>query len=210
MARRGTRGTTAIGIAADVHPRGAGTRIAYTVVDSPVGRLLVAGTERGVAAVYVGDDDAPLVAALRGEYPKADVRPDEAAVGHWAAVLVAHLAGERRTLDLPLDVTGTAFQRRVWAELQAIPYGSTRTYQQVAEAIGRPTAARAVGRACAANPASILIPCHRMLRGDGDLAGYRWGLERKRALLDQERRRAERVTLTVGITLPSELNARAD
>jgi AraC family transcriptional regulator of adaptative response/methylated-DNA-[protein]-cysteine methyltransferase len=141
--------------------------------------------------VFLGDDDRALVAALCDEFPPARIRPDDGAVARWAMALVAHLAGDGSQLDLPLDLAGTSFQRRVWQELRAIPYGETRTYRQIAEAIGQPNAARAVGRACATNPASIVVPCHRMVRGDGGLAGYRWGLERKRALLDHERRCVE-------------------
>jgi AraC family transcriptional regulator of adaptative response/methylated-DNA-[protein]-cysteine methyltransferase len=166
------------------------TRIGYALVESAFGRVLVAGTERGVAAVYLGDDGPVLLGVLREEYPMAEIRPDDGTIAPWATAFVAHLTGECIGLDVPLDVAGTEFQRRVWQELRAIPYGATRTYQQIAEAIGQPTAARAVGRACAANPASIVIPCHRMVRSDGDLAGYRWGTERKRALRENERQRA--------------------
>jgi len=161
--------------------------IGYTVVDSPLGRLLVAGTGRGVCAVYLGDDDAALAAALRREYPAATIAGDGSGLGEWTRKLLDHLRGGRPHLELPLDVQATAFQWRVWQELRAIPYGDTRTYGEVAEALGRPTAARAVARACATNPVSVVVPCHRVVREDGGLGGYRWGLERKRALLDRER-----------------------
>jgi AraC family transcriptional regulator of adaptative response/methylated-DNA-[protein]-cysteine methyltransferase len=162
--------------------------IHYTLSDSPLGRMLVAATERGVCAVYFGDEDAPLEAALAGEYPAARRVRDGAELTRWVAALLFHLAGQQPHLDLPLDVQATAFQQRVWAELRRIPYGETRSYTQVAEAIGRPSAARAVARACATNPAAVLTPCHRVLRSDGSLGGYRWGLHRKQALLEKEKK----------------------
>lgn len=166
---------------------GAGKRIAYTVVDSALGRLLVAGTERGISAVYLGDSNARLEAALRAEYPRAELERDPAGLGEWVEKLVARLDGGRGRLDLPLDIEATAFQWRVWQQLRAIPFGSTATYSDIAEALGRPSATRAVARACATNPVSVVIPCHRVVRRDGDPGGYRWGLERKRKLLEQER-----------------------
>jgi AraC family transcriptional regulator of adaptative response/methylated-DNA-[protein]-cysteine methyltransferase len=161
-------------------------RIGYTVVPCPLGRLLLAGTERGISAVYLGDDDTKLESALRREYPAAEVVREDGRLGPWVEEVVTHLRGEQPHLDLPLDVQATAFQWRVWQELRAIPYGSTRTYAEVARALGRPTAARAVARACATNPVSVVIPCHRVVREDGGLGGYRWGLERKQDLLDRE------------------------
>jgi AraC family transcriptional regulator of adaptative response/methylated-DNA-[protein]-cysteine methyltransferase len=163
-------------------------KIRYAIVSSPLGRLLVAATERGICAVCLGDSDAKLRAALRGEYPKAEIRQDAAELKSWLKVILNYLRGYSARLDLPLDVVATAFQRRVWEELRRIPYGHTRSYQQVAEAIGRPTAVRAVARACATNPVSLVVPCHRVLRTDGGLGGYRWGLERKHALLERELR----------------------
>ncbi len=166
---------------------GEGARISYTVVASPLGRLLVAATERGVCAVKMGDDDGELAAILLTEYPAADIQRDDSALGEWVEAILAHLSGKQPNLDLPLDVQATAFQWRVWEELRAIPYGSTRSYTQVAEAIGQPGAARAVASACAANRAALIVPCHRVVRESGDLGGYRWGLERKRKLLEQEK-----------------------
>src|SRR5712692_2419199 len=165
---------------------GCGMRIAYTLVDSPLGRLLVAATARGVSAVYLGDSDPPLEAALRKEYPQAEIRRDTNGLSSWLRAIVRHLSGRQPSLDLPVDVQATAFQRRVWEALRAIPYGRTRSYSQIARALGRPKATRAVARACAANPVSVIVPCHRVVREDGGLAGYRWGLERKQALLEQE------------------------
>jgi AraC family transcriptional regulator of adaptative response/methylated-DNA-[protein]-cysteine methyltransferase len=167
---------------------GRGVRIGYSIARCPLGRLLVAATQRGICAISLGDSDAPLEAELRAEFPQAEIGRDEAGLGAWVESLVKHVEGSQPALDLPLDIRATAFQRRVWEELRHIPYGGTRTYSQVAQAIGRPTSARAVGHACASNPVSLAIPCHRVVRGDGGLGGYRWGLERKRALLETEAR----------------------
>lgn len=166
---------------------GAGAVVRYTVADSPLGRLLVAGTERGVCAVSLGDDDATLTDGLTHEYPAATRLRDDEGLGTQVAAILTHLRGDLPRLDLPLDLRATAFQRRVWEELRAIPPGDTRSYREVAVAIGQPTAARAVARACATNPAALVIPCHRVVREGGDLGGYRWGIARKRALLARER-----------------------
>lgn len=167
---------------------GRGQRLAYTLVASRLGRLLIAATARGICAVRIGEpnEDEALVAALRAEFPAAAIERDDALLAPEASVLLDHLAGRRLDLDLPLDVQGTAFQARVWAALRAIPRGETRSYSQVAAAIGAPTAARAVARACATNPVALVVPCHRVVGADGSLAGYRWGVERKRRLLDSE------------------------
>jgi AraC family transcriptional regulator of adaptative response/methylated-DNA-[protein]-cysteine methyltransferase len=166
---------------------GAGERIAYTVTDSPLGRLLVAATARGICGISLGDGDEELVAWLRAQYPAAELQPDAEPLGQWVRAVLVFLAGREPSLNLPLDVRGTAFQRQVWAALQTIPYGETRTYSQVAAGLGRPTATRAVARACALNRAALVIPCHRVVGADGSLTGFRWGLERKRRLLEQER-----------------------
>jgi AraC family transcriptional regulator of adaptative response/methylated-DNA-[protein]-cysteine methyltransferase len=165
---------------------GAGMRIRYTIAGSPLGRLLVGATDRGISALYLGESDARLEAAIQKEYPRAEIRRDQNGMEGWLDSILAHLRGREPHLDLPTDVQATAFQRRVWEELRRIPYGTTRTYSQVARAIGRPTAIRAVARACATNPVSVVVPCHRVVREDGNLAGYRWGLQRKRALLEHE------------------------
>ena len=162
--------------------------IRYTVVDCALGRLLLAATDRGVCAVSLGDDDVVLEEFLRGEFPAADLRREDEALHGWAAAVVAHLAGAQPHLDLPLDVRATAFQWRVWEELRRIPYGATRSYAEVAAALGRPTATRAVARACATNPACVVIPCHRVVGSDGKLTGYRWGVERKRRMIDGEKK----------------------
>jgi AraC family transcriptional regulator of adaptative response/methylated-DNA-[protein]-cysteine methyltransferase len=165
---------------------GAGMRVNYTIVDSPLGRLLVGATERGVSAVYLGESDLRLEEALHKEYPRAEIRRDRNGLEGWVDKILEHLRGLEPNLDLPTDVQATAFQRRVWEELRRIPYGTTRTYSQVARAIGQPSAVRAVARACAVNPTSVVVPCHRVVRGDGKLAGYRWGIGRKTALLEHE------------------------
>lgn len=161
--------------------------IHYTIVDAPlVGRLLVAGTERGICSVTFGDVDAELEAALALEYPSAVLARDGDTLAPWVSAVLAHLGGRLPHLDLPLDVQASAFRLRVWEALRKIPYGETRTYAQVAAAIGRPAAVRAVANACAANPAALVTPCHRVVRSDGGLGGYRWGISRKKALLAQE------------------------
>jgi AraC family transcriptional regulator of adaptative response/methylated-DNA-[protein]-cysteine methyltransferase len=167
---------------------GPAVRIDYATAHSPLGRLLLAATERGVCMLSLGDDDATLEQALRDEFPAADIHKDGSGLVDWLTAILRHLRGEQPHLDLPLDVRATAFQWRVWQELRAIPYGSTRTYSAIARDLGQPTAARAVARACATNPVSVVIPCHRVVREDGDLAGYRWGVQRKRKLLEQEKK----------------------
>ena len=166
---------------------GRGMRIGWSVRDCSLGRLLVAATERGVSAIYLGDDDAVLEDALRREYPAAEIERDDERIGDWMARVLDHVSGKRESLDLPLDVVGTAFQRRVWEALRAIPLGSTRSYAEVAGMIGEPSAVRAVAQACAKNPTAVTVPCHRVVRSDGSLSGYRWGVERKQALLERER-----------------------
>jgi AraC family transcriptional regulator, regulatory protein of adaptative response / methylated-DNA-[protein]-cysteine methyltransferase len=165
--------------------------ISYTIADSSLGRVLVAGTERGISAVYLGDRDSDLAATLREEYPQAKIQTTPENKSKWVRAIVAHLDESNSPIDVPTDVKGTAFQRRVWQALREIPLGATRTYSDVARAIGQPTAIRAVGHACATNPASIVVPCHRVIRTDGSLGGYRWGLHRKQTLLEKERRAAK-------------------
>jgi AraC family transcriptional regulator of adaptative response/methylated-DNA-[protein]-cysteine methyltransferase len=165
---------------------GAGMQINYTIVSSPLGRLLVGATQRGISALYLGKDDGELQIALRKEYPRAEISRDRNGLEGWVGKILEHLRGREPNLDLPTDVQATAFQRRVWEELRKIPYGATRTYSQVARAIGKPQAIRAVARACATNPVSVVVPCHRVVREDGKLAGYRWGVQRKQTLLEHE------------------------
>ena len=166
---------------------GRGMDISYTIAPCVLGRVLVAATDRGISAVYMGESDVKLVAALHLEYPQADVRRGSGEHAKWVRAVVQHLDGANPQLDLPTDVIATAFQRRVWEALRSIPLGETRTYSQVARSIGQPRAVRAVARACATNPTSIVVPCHRVVRTDGALGGYRWGLGRKKALLAQEK-----------------------
>ncbi len=171
---------------------GRGMEIRYTVVACPLGLLLVAATARGVCAVELGDDDERLAAALAAEYPVARIERGGGELTGWVQAIASYLSGERPGrggLDLPLDLQATAFELRVWEALRKIPYGETRSYGEVAAALGAPKAARAVARACAANPAALITPCHRVVRADGESGGYRWGEERKRALLAMERGR---------------------
>jgi AraC family transcriptional regulator of adaptative response/methylated-DNA-[protein]-cysteine methyltransferase len=166
---------------------GRGMKVGYTVTRSPLGALLVAATARGVAAVSLGDSEAALESALRAEYPEAEIRRDDAGLQRWVSLVLDHIAGTAPRADLPLDVLATAFQHRVWQELRAIPRGQTRSYSEVARQLGRPAAARAVARACASNRVALIVPCHRVVEKGGELGGYRWGVDRKRALLAAER-----------------------
>lgn len=169
---------------------GEGMEISYTVVDSALGKLLVAATTRGISSVCLGDSAAKLEQALFREYPRAGIKRDDGDLRERVRPILHYLAGKLPQLDLPLDVRATAFQWRVWQELKKIPSGSTRSYSQVARQIGNPKATRAVARACATNPVSLIVPCHRVVREDGNISGYRWGVERKRKLLAQEKKLA--------------------
>jgi AraC family transcriptional regulator of adaptative response/methylated-DNA-[protein]-cysteine methyltransferase len=166
---------------------GLGMKIGFTIAKSPLGKVLVAATERGVSAVYLGDAESAMMAELRKEYPRAEIAPAADSFRRWVSEIVERIEGRQPRMELPLDLQATAFQRRVWQELQRIPRGRTRTYSQVARSLGQPKAVRAVARACATNPVSVVVPCHRVIREDGTLAGYRWGLSRKEQLLAQER-----------------------
>jgi AraC family transcriptional regulator of adaptative response/methylated-DNA-[protein]-cysteine methyltransferase len=182
------RAVPKLGMSPSAYKRGgAGMSIKYAVVDSPLGRLLVGATTRGVCAVAMGTSDAELERALEREYPAAAIAADEGALAQWTNQILAHLEGRHPRLDLPLDVRATAFQWQVWEALRTIPYGETRTYGEVARSIGRPRAIRAVARACATNPVALAIPCHRVVAADVAPSGYRWGAERKRALLALEK-----------------------
>ncbi len=167
---------------------GRGVDISYTITPSPMGHLLVAVTERGVCAVRMADSDAELENDLRQEFPNAELKRDDSALRESVQKILDHLEKNEPRLDLPLDIKATAFQRQVWEHLRAIPYGQTVSYGDVAKALGKPGAVRAVGRACATNPVALVIPCHRVVREDKTLGGYRWGLDRKKKLLDHERR----------------------
>ena len=166
---------------------GAGMQIAYTIIESAFGKLLVATTERGVCAVALGDSDDALGRALRADFPSADITRADDAHREWVEEIVSHIAGGNAGLTVPLDVRGTRFQQQVWALLRKIPPGRTRSYGEIAAALGNPRATRAVARACANNRLAIVIPCHRVVRLDGTLGGYKWGVERKERLLARER-----------------------
>ena len=181
------RTASQLGMTPDKYRRGAiAATIRYTCSDSPLGRMLVAATERGICSIQFAKTDPELIEGLKREFPFAVRRPDEGALKSWVSELLNHMRGKHTDASLPLDIRATAFQRRVWTYLQSIPFGTTKSYGEVARAIGRPTAVRAVARACATNPVAIAIPCHRVVRGDGSMGGYRWGLQRKKALLAME------------------------
>jgi AraC family transcriptional regulator, regulatory protein of adaptative response / methylated-DNA-[protein]-cysteine methyltransferase len=170
---------------------GKGLTISYASSQTPLGLLMIGATDRGICFLQFGDAHETLEADLKRQFPAATMQATPEShvreLDAWMAALNRHLRGLEPRLDLPLDVRGTAFQLIVWRYLQKLPYGEVRSYAEVAEAIGRPSAARAVARACASNSVALLIPCHRVVRGTGELGGYRWGVQRKRVLLDTER-----------------------
>jgi AraC family transcriptional regulator of adaptative response/methylated-DNA-[protein]-cysteine methyltransferase len=182
---------TRLGMTPATYKRGgAGTRIDYVTAKSSLGVLLVGATERGVCSVTLGDTQRDVEDALASEYPAAERRRVGAAEGDlhaWVQAVVAAVEGDRIPTDVPIDVQASAFQWKVWRELQKIPLGQTRSYSDIAEAIGAPRAVRAVASACANNRVALPIPCHRVIRQSGDLGGYRWGLDRKKRLLEKER-----------------------
>jgi AraC family transcriptional regulator of adaptative response/methylated-DNA-[protein]-cysteine methyltransferase len=169
---------------------GAGMRIEYATVSSPIGRVLVAATENGVCAVKIGASNSTLASELEREYPAAEIQPARRARPEWVAAIANHLRGGEAPIDLPIDVQATAFQWKVWRALQRIPAGETRAYAEVARSIGKPKAVRAVARACATNPVALVVPCHRVVPSAGGTGGYRWGAERKKKLLAAEAARA--------------------
>jgi AraC family transcriptional regulator, regulatory protein of adaptative response / methylated-DNA-[protein]-cysteine methyltransferase len=178
-----------LGMTPDKYRRGAiAATIRYAVSDSPLGRLLIAATDKGVCSIQFARSDGELLEGLKREFPFAVRKRDEGALQAWTGALLAKMTGKELDAALPLDIRATAFQRRVWTYLQSIPFGATRSYSQVAKAIGQPSASRAVARACATNPVAVAIPCHRVVREDGNISGYRWGVERKKALLEIEQR----------------------
>lgn len=181
-------------------PHGRGVEISYTIVGSPFGRMLVAVTERGICALSLHDSDEWQERELRSDFREASIRRDDGVAHPAAEAMLRFLSGETNECEVALDVRGTPFQIRVWDELRAIHPGATRSYGEIAERIGRPTAARAVGHAVGSNPVSILIPCHRALGSDGSLTGYRWGLEIKKKLLAFERDRAGQTAPTLEVS----------
>jgi len=165
---------------------GAGATVVYTVVDSPLGALLVAATERGLCQIDLGDHEQQLVERLGHEFHSAMLVRDDGALGGLVDEVLRRISGQGTAVELPLDIQGTAFQRRVWEELRRIPAGETRTYGEVAAAIGNPRAVRAVGSACGKNPVPVVVPCHRVLPASGGVGNYGCGPERKRKLLAAE------------------------
>jgi AraC family transcriptional regulator, regulatory protein of adaptative response / methylated-DNA-[protein]-cysteine methyltransferase len=186
------RADTRLGMTPNQYRQGGrGLNISYISIASPLGPLMIGATDRGLCFVQFGDSELDLLGALLAEYPAARVEPmqepRDPEFQKWVDALTRHLAGSQPKLDLPLDIRATSFQMRVWNYLQSIPYGEVQSYSEVAAGIGQPAASRAVARACAANSVAVVIPCHRVIRGTGELGGYRWGLSRKRALIDRER-----------------------
>jgi AraC family transcriptional regulator of adaptative response/methylated-DNA-[protein]-cysteine methyltransferase len=190
------RTASQLGMTPDKYRRGAiAAAIRYTCADSPLGRMLIAATDRGICAIQFARTDGELMEGLKREFPFAVRKPDDGGLKAWVTALIETMGGHMRGRlsgknhdSLPLDIRATAFQRRVWTYLQSIPFGKTESYKEVAKGIGRPTAARAVARACATNPVAVAIPCHRVVREDGSMGGYRWGIERKKNLLGMEQR----------------------
>ncbi len=185
------RTASQLGMTPDKYRRGAvAASIRYTLTDSPLGRMLIAATDKGICAIQFADTEEELEEGVKREFPFAIRRRDDAAMHNWKENLLRQMRGETLNSALPLDIQATAFQRKVWAYLQKIPFGETRSYAAVAKGIGRPTAMRAVARACATNPVAVAIPCHRVVRKGGEMGGYRWGTERKRTLLELEQNQA--------------------
>jgi len=185
------RTASQLGMTPDKYRRGAiAAPIRYTTTDSPLGRMLIAATDKGICAIQFADSEDELEQGLKHEFPFAIRRRDDGALKSWKENLLRQMKGESLNSSLPLDIQATAFQRRVWSYLQKIPFGETRSYAAVAKGIGRPTASRAVARACATNPVAVAIPCHRVVRQGGETGGYRWGIGRKKTLLALEQARA--------------------
>jgi AraC family transcriptional regulator of adaptative response/methylated-DNA-[protein]-cysteine methyltransferase len=181
------RTATQLGMTPEKYRRGAMAAVVrYTIAASPLGRMLVAATDKGICAIQFAATDEELQQGLMREFPFATRRRDDAAMAEWTHSLERLIDGHDTTASLPLDIRATAFQRRVWEYLQRIPRGETRSYSEVARKIGMPKATRAVARACATNPVAVAIPCHRVVREDGELGGYRWGIDRKEQLLAME------------------------
>lgn len=184
------RTASQLGMTPDKYRRGAvAAPIRYTCTDSPLGRMLIAATDKGVCAIQFADSDEELEQGLRHEFPFAIRRHDDKFMQSWKAKLLQQMRGQKLNAVLPLDIQATAFQRKVWSYLRSIPFGETRSYAAVAKGIGQPTASRAVARACATNPVAVAIPCHRVVRSTGDMGGYRWGVERKKSLLELEQKK---------------------
>jgi AraC family transcriptional regulator of adaptative response/methylated-DNA-[protein]-cysteine methyltransferase len=182
------RTASQLGMTPEKYRRGAMAAVVrFTIASSPLGRMLIAATDKGICAIQFADSDEELQQGLMREFPFAARRRDDAGLAEWRVSLGQLMAGQDAYPSLPLDIRATAFQRRVWEHLQRIPRGETRSYSAVAKKIGMPKATRAVARACATNPVAVAIPCHRVVRQDGELGGYRWGVERKERLLEMEK-----------------------
>ena len=177
---------------------GRGSHIRFAVAESALGYLLVAATEHGICEVRLGKSRGVLEDGMRAEYPDARIEAESSGLAEWIEAVLDLVDGQSPNPHLPLDIRGTAFERLVWQELQRIPYGETRSYGEIAEAVGNPRAARAVGRACAANPVPVVIPCHRVVQKDGSAGGYRWGTKLKTSLLEHEKREASRARTRPG------------
>lgn len=187
------RTASQLGMTPDKYRRGAvAASIRYSCTKSPLGRMLVAATEKGICAIQFGDTDDELVEGLKREFPFAVRKRDDESMRSWTNTVLSQISGHKLNRSLPLDIQATAFQKRVWTHLQSLPFGTTQSYGEVAKAIGQPSAARAVARACATNRIAVAIPCHRVVREDGEMGGYRWGVERKRTLLELEQQGSER------------------
>lgn len=181
------RTASQLGMTPDKYRRGAvAASIRYTYADSPLGRMLIAATDRGICAIQFARTDGELLEGLKREFPFATRKADDGGLKAWTSTLLKRMRGKSLDSSLPLDIRATAFQRTVWSYLQSIPFGATRSYSEVAKGIGQPSAVRAVARACATNPVAVAIPCHRVVRGDGSTGGYRWGVDRKKTLLEME------------------------
>ena len=181
------RSTASLGMTPSAYRAGgSGQQIRYALADSSLGRVLVASTDKGVCAVRIGDSDKALEATLRGEFARAEITRDDHELSSYVRDIVNAAEGKGLAHEVPLDIQHTAFQWKVWQALRTIKLGETRSYQQVAKAIGEPRAVRAVANACASNPVALVIPCHRVVRTNGELGGYRWGVDRKQKLLAKE------------------------
>lgn len=186
------RAASALGMTPASYAKGGkGQQIRFGMAPCALGLVLVAATPRGICRVQLGSNGQAMIHQLRSEFAEAEVDRDDAGLEFYLEEILRRLEGEAPHQDLPLDIRATAFQRRVWEELRRIPAGETRTYAQVAAAIGHPAAVRAVGNACANNPVAIAIPCHRVLRNNGNLGGYAWGIKRKQALIAAEKSRSD-------------------
>ena len=185
------RTASQLGMTPDKYRRGAiAATIRYTCAESPLGRMLIAATDKGICSIQFAQSDAELLEGLKREFPFAVRKQDDGRLEPWVEGLLRHMQGQDLDSPLPLDIRATAFQRRVWTYLRSIPFSETQSYSQVAKAIGEPRACRAVARACATNPVAVEIPCHRVVRENGGLGGYRWGIGRKETLLQLEKQRS--------------------